>query len=288
MLTLNIIGGGKVAKTLGFLLATHPCYVINDILCRRQQASDQACEFITSGRPITNYKDLRASDVYLLAVTDDQIVNVAQQLQAIQILKPGDIVFHCSGALSSDILQPLKASGAHIASLHPIKSFGNPCDNIHNFQNTVCTVEGDQSACEHLITVFSQIGAKVYSISSNHKMLYHSSLVLSCNYLTTLIDASLQLLEKSGLSRDIGFEMLEPLILGTLHQVKSLGTAQALTGPISRGDSALVKKQLDCLNLDDESLGNLYKVLGKLTLELAIKRKTLSEAEILNLENSLS
>lgn len=287
MLTLNIIGAGKVGKTFGYLLSTKQCYKINDVLTRSKQTSAQACEFIKSGRPIDSYTELTPADVYLVAVTDDQITNVVNELKSKKILQPGNIVFHCSGATSSEILAELQSEGALIASLHPVKSFGNPGDNIHNFANTVCTVEGDKPACEYLTKIFNKLGAKVHPISSKNKLLYHASFVFSCNYFVSLIDVALQLLEQTGIKRTTAVEILEPLILGSWQQIKSLGTAKALTGPIARGDSELVKMQLDSVNEADQELGNLYKVLGKLTLELAVKKNTLTTKQTAELRNIL-
>lgn len=287
MTTLNIIGGGKVGKTLGFLLTHQANIKLNTILCRSHETSLLAQQFLGSGKPISHFKELTPADIYLIAVPDDQISTIVTALNESKLLSTGNLVFHCSGTLSSELLQPLQAHGALVASLHPIKSFGNPKENVTSFKETVCTIEGDRKACELLRAIFTPIVSKIHSISPENKLLYHAAFVFSCNYFVGLVDVSLHLLEKSGIPRTLAFEMLEPLIQGSLHQIKTLDTPHALTGPISRGDSKLIKMQLDSLNYEDELLGDLYKLLGKFTLDVAKKRQALSEVETLELEKIL-
>ena len=45
--------------------------------------------------------------------------------------------------------------------------------------------------------------------------------------------------------------------------------AQALTGPIARGDTALVSQQLHALEHDAPQMAALYQALGKPTLQLS-------------------
>ncbi len=287
MTTFNLIGPGKVGKTLGFLLTRKAGLTLNNILSRSPSSSKEAQTFIDAGKVISKYEELNSADVYLLSVSDDQLPEVVTKISEQNIVRPSNIIFHCSGSLSSEILQPLQQQGALIASIHPIKSFGVPEKNISNFEGTVCTIEGDTLACSFLKEHFTQLGAKVFQILAKNKMLYHAAFVFSCNYFVGIVDIALQLLEKSGIAAEDGYEMLEPLIFGSWQNIKAVGTANALTGPIARGDSELVKKQLAKLNIENEALGDLYKALGKITLEVAKKNNKLTTNEINDLQEVL-
>jgi predicted short-subunit dehydrogenase-like oxidoreductase (DUF2520 family) len=48
-----------------------------------------------------------------------------------------------------------------------------------------------------------------------------------------------------------------------------VGTVRALTGPIARGDDALVARQLQGVRALDRNLGMLYRELGRAALDLA-------------------
>ena len=90
-----------------------------------------------------------------------------------------------------------------------------------------------------------------------------------CNYLTALMEAGLQCFEKAGLPRNTATEMMEPLVRETLDNVFRLGTQKALTGPIARGDHAVVARQLAALLQADPRLAAVYQSLGMIALGLA-------------------
>jgi predicted short-subunit dehydrogenase-like oxidoreductase (DUF2520 family) len=48
-----------------------------------------------------------------------------------------------------------------------------------------------------------------------------------------------------------------------------MGTARALTGPIARGDDAVVARHLEALGAWDAGVAALYRELGAVALELA-------------------
>jgi predicted short-subunit dehydrogenase-like oxidoreductase (DUF2520 family) len=63
------------------------------------------------------------------------------------------------------------------------------------------------------------------------------------------------------------------LVRGTVDNVFRLGPTAALTGPIARGDIATAVKQYRAVNVWDERHGMLYKQFGKLTADIAARRR---------------
>ena len=59
-----------------------------------------------------------------------------------------------------------------------------------------------------------------------------------------------------------------PLMNSVLDNLKSQSPAEALTGPIQRGDTETLSVHLQLLR-DNDALLSIYKDLGLLTLELA-------------------
>ncbi len=120
-----------------------------------------------------------------------------------------------------------------------------------------------------LISAFESAGARVSAIDPGAKTLYHASSVLICNYLTALLEAGLRGYERAGISRDIAQPMMEPLVRETLDNVFRIGTVQALTGPIARGDDAVVARQLQVLSESDPGIARIYRALGAVAVDLA-------------------
>jgi predicted short-subunit dehydrogenase-like oxidoreductase (DUF2520 family) len=185
------------------------------------------------------------------------------------LLKPGNIVFHCSGASPSADLAAAVLPTVHVASVHPLKSFADPALAARTFRGTYCAAEGDAAALAVLVRVFESAGATVSTIDPAFKIIYHAASVIVCNYLAALMEAGLRSYEKSGLDRDNALRMMEPLVRETVDNVFRLGTVGALTGPIARGDHALVERQSAALKAWNGDIADLYRDLGRIAVELA-------------------
>ena len=271
--TLSIIGCGKVGKTLGRLLQENHAVETQDIFNRSTESGMAAVVFIGAGQVVSNYADLRPADIFLIAAPDDQITACCEALANADCLSPNSIVFHCSGALPSSILQAASARDAAIASIHPIRSFAVPEKIINEFTGTYCGVEGSQHALDILSPLFTTIGAQLVTIKSEKKVLYHAAAVFASNYLVTLLDTAVQTYAQAGIPQEVALKMMASLVRETTENFLKIGPEQALTGPIARGDVATVLNQYRAVSMWNKRYGALYKRLGKLTADLARRRK---------------
>ncbi len=278
MLSLNIIGAGKVGRVFGRLFAQHQVFQIHQIFSRSALSVEQAMAFIGAGVPVTDLAELTAADVTMLTVPDDQIALVCQKLATLGLFKSGSIVFHCSGAKTSAELIAASTVGAAVASLHPVCSFADLAQLATHFEGSICSLEGDETALQVLAPVLYEIQAKVVQINAENKLLYHAGSVFASNYLVSLMEVALQTFQAAGIPADVAKAMAEPLARQSLDNVFKLGTVEALTGPIARGDMATVKKQAEIVREWDSVAGNLYAAFTTPTLRLAAqKHKTYSE-----------
>ena len=269
MKTLNIIGCGRVGRTLAHLFARKGAFEILDVFDSAREHADAAVAFIGGGRAVGAIAAMRGADVWMLTPTDDQIIACSEALAASGLIKPGNVVFHCSGALPSRDLTAAIACGAAVGSVHPLKSFADSAIAAQTFDGTYCAAEGDAAALAVLRPAFEKVGARLSDIEPEFKTIYHAASVIVCNYLTALLETGIRSYEKSGLTRDDAMRMMEPLVRETLDNVFRLGTAQALTGPIARGDQAVVARQIDALEAWDPRVAAIYKELGAVAVELA-------------------
>ena len=269
MPTLNIIGGGRAGRTLARVWAENGAFAIGDVLDPSPAAGAAAVAFIGSGRVVGAMSGMRSAEVWMITPPDDQIVACGKALAASGKLKPDNVVFHCSGSLPSRDLAAVIGGGAAVASVHPLKSFADPALAAQTFGGTYCAAEGDAAALAVLKPAFERSGARVSEIDPAFKTIYHAASVIVCNYLTALLETGIRGYEKSGLQRDDSLRMMEPLVRETVDNVFRLGTVQALTGPIARGDRAVVARQIDALSAWDPRVTALYKELGAVAVELA-------------------
>lgn len=269
MKTLNIIGCGRVGRALASLWREQRVFVIQDVLSGTPHGTRSATAFVGAGRATNWLEEMQPAEVWMLTPPDDKIVHSCENLARSRLLRRGDIVFHCSGALSSGELRSAAVAGAKVASVHPLKSFADPRDAVLTFAGTWCAAEGDRAALDVLQPAFERIGARISEIDPRFKTLYHAASVMVCNYLVALLETGLRAYEKSGLTRETALAMMEPLVRETVDNVFKLGTVKALTGPIARGDHAVVARQLEALSAWDAHAGEIYKTLGVVALQLA-------------------
>lgn len=288
MKTFSIIGCGSVGKTLGRLFHESGVLALRDVVTRSEATARAAVAFIGAGRPAAGFAQLQAVDLYLITSSDDAIAACVRELCASGALGAQAVVCHVSGALGSEVLHPAAALGARVASVHPVKSFADPAAAVRDFAGTWCGVEGERSAVERMSALFEAIGARLFPIDPRFKAVYHAGSVLACNCLTALLETAVKAYEKGGLSRDTALQVMEPLVRGTVENVFRSGTAAALTGPIARGDAAVVGRQLDALDEWDPEVALVYRSLGAVALELSRLRGQSGEAELARIEALLT
>tara|TARA_B110001450_G_scaffold80024_1_gene75868 strand:- start:837 stop:1550 length:714 start_codon:yes stop_codon:yes gene_type:complete len=210
-----------------------------------------------------------SADIWLIATPDNEIKAASAVLRTASVLRESDTVFHCSGALNA---AELDISDCHTASVHPIHSFADPQQSISQFAGTPCGMEGNRSALERLQPLFERVAAKPFVIDSQQKALYHAATVMTCNYLVSLLELGQQMLTAAGVSPQQGANPLEPLIRQTLDNYFNTDATSALTGPISRGDTATVASHIQALQHQPNNWQQVYRALGNTTRAIAAKQ----------------
>ena len=266
---LNFIGCGQLGKTLGSLWHESNIIFVNDVLTRSISSAKAAVNIMGAGVPIEDMSAMSSADFFLIASSDDDIKHCSQHLAKSGLINKGDVVFHCSGAQTSDLLQSCRSAGASVASIHPIKSFADIELAKSSFAGTYCGAEGDKAALSLLTPLFTRIGANILPISKENKTLYHAASVIASNYLVTLQEISINAFAQAGIDRQAAMQVLKPIVTGTVDNIFQHGTTAALTGPIARGDQQVVASQLKAMENWDEDLATIYRLLGKYSVPLA-------------------
>lgn len=288
MKTLNIIGSGRVGRACGRLWAQARVFEIQDVLTRSRESAAEGVKFIGAGHAVGHLREMRDADVWMIATRDDAIVPSAVTLAASGNITPDDVVFHVSGATPSGDLKPVRERGALIASVHPIKTFSDAEAAVQSFKGTFCSAEGDAGALAVLKPAFEKIGARVFDIDPKLKPVYHAGGVLACNYLVALTEAALRAHERAGIPRAASLTALEPMVRETVDAIFEKGPGRALTGPISRGDVAAVRRQLAMVRDWDAGIGELYRGLGLIAVDLAESERRIDAARAAELRAALA
>lgn len=269
MQTLNLIGCGRVGKTLARLWTQQGMWCVQDVMTTHLASAQAAVEFVGSGTPVTTLHAMRNAAVWMLATPDAQLSAVADNLAAAHALSPPAIAFHCSGALGVAALAPLAALGWQVASAHCILSFAAPDVALAQFTGTPCALEGDASAQVMLRQAFEVIGARCFDVASENKLLYHAAAVFATNFLPVLQNVAEELWASTGVPAELIPALRASLLRNAVNNITQLGPKAGLTGPAARGDIAAIARQALELQGHDPLMGAAYEALSGLALRMA-------------------
>lgn len=274
---VSIIGTGRLGTTLAVALNAKG-YSIRSLVARRVQNARKAASLLDAEVQVLAAKELRSliyADLFLITVPDDQIPRVAAELSEINADRKVTAL-HTSGALSSDVLAPLRAKGWHTGSIHPLLSVSAAQDT--ELQGAFWSVEGDPHALRLGKEIVRDLGGKSFSISAEDKPLYHAAAVMVSGNVTALFDIALEMLGECGLDRKTARTILLPLIASTVRNLESKDPAHAMTGTFSRGDVETVKRHLAAMKSSKlvDAL-DLYRLLGRRSLKLSTKHPQITQ-----------
>ena len=265
---VSIIGTGRLGTTLAVALSAKG-YSIRSLVARRAQSARKAASHLDADVQVLAAKQLLSlidADLFLITVPDDQISRVASELSEIDATRKVTAL-HTSGALSSDVLAPLREKGWHTGSIHPLMSVSAVHDA--SLQGAFWSVEGDRSALRLGKEIVRDLGGKSFSIRSEDKALYHAAAVMVSGNVVALFDVALEMLGECGLDRKTARAILSPLIASTVRSLETKTPEESLTGTFSRGDVETVKRHLASLkNKELAEALDLYRLLGQRSLKL--------------------
>jgi predicted short-subunit dehydrogenase-like oxidoreductase (DUF2520 family) len=272
MTTVSIIGIGRVGGAFALALATDR-YSLQTLLTRDGNlpaAIANALPANVAASSLDNAADI-SSDVVLISTQDNEIAAAASRLT--EKVRPGAVVFHTSGALSSGVLQVLRKAQCEIGSLHPLVSVSSPELGPERFRGAFFCVEGDPKAVEIGHQIAADLGGHPFTVDTRFKTLYHASAVTACGHLVALFDAAVEMMTRCGLEESEAKEILLPLVKSTVNNLGEQSTAKALTGTFARADIETFTRHLTALNqYGSDELLEIYLLLGERSLELAAKQ----------------
>ncbi|KTC68794.1 Rossmann-like domain protein [Legionella birminghamensis] len=264
----NLIGSGRLGTQLAYALIHSGKGKLLSVFNRHFSSTEESIRILGAGTAISDLRKLAPANLHFITTPDAAITHIVQQLQEAGPVLKGSVVVHCSGVLSSEVLAPLHALGCYIVCLHPLKPFPRQLPDAEIFEGCYCSIEGDSEAIDILSPLFLNLGARLFTIQPEQKMLYHAAAAIASNYLVTLADVAGKCMQQAGVGDDLAKEVIVSLMQASLSNIsKADSSAEALTGPIARGDIQTVKQHLQAIS--DPLVQALYRKAGLATLEFA-------------------
>lgn len=272
---VSIIGAGTVGTAVAYLLGKHG-YEIVALAARTEETLAMAHSHVQAFSTCDIVDAAKKGDVILITTSDDQIESACREIAAGGGVSPGDAVFHMSGALPLSVLAAAREAGAMVGSIHPMQTFADVEGAIKNIPGSVFGVTADEDLRAVAEELVKGMGGEPVDVNDSDKVIYHAAAVAVCNYFVTLVHYGEDLYRALGIPADTALKAFLPLLKGTVANIERSGTAGALTGPIARGDIGTVKRHLEALEERLPDKVDVYKLLGRHTVHVALEKGSIS------------
>ena len=261
--TLSIIGAGRVGRALGRRLRELG-WKIGAVVTSSESSARKAVRSIGAGRAHAFLtRQVLAAQVILITTQDHSVAAVAGELARIGAEElRSKIVLHTSGALSSDVLDPVRQCGAAVGSMHPLQTFSGV--GVPPLEGRVFTIEGDVVAVRMARQMARALGAVPVQIEGSKKPLYHAAGALAAGNVLALMEAATRLMTAAGMKRREAVRALLPLTRQVLENFERLGPRAAWTGPLSRGDYGVVAAHTEAMKDLPPEFAQAYKEVNRL------------------------
>jgi predicted short-subunit dehydrogenase-like oxidoreductase (DUF2520 family) len=193
--------------------------------------------------------------VVLLCVPDGEIEAAAAALPA----RDSVLVGHTSAATTLEALAPHEAF-----SLHPLMTVTRHGATFEHA--TAAIAGGTPRALATARELAATLGMHPVHVADRDRASYHAAAAIASNFLVTLEGFAERLAQTAG----VGREPLVALVEAAVANWARLGAADALTGPIARGDDATVARQRDAVAERLPADLELFDALTAATRRLAV------------------
>ncbi len=269
--TIGFIGIGVLGRGLALSLIAQGYRVIG-AQSRTRSSALWLGERIPQCQVFDSAQDLAdAADLIFITTPDSVIPEVAASIT----WRPGQGAVHCSGALSTAVLDCASQQGADIGSFHPFQTFAgviDAADTVSRLSGVTFAVSGTGWLEPLLTDLAHDLGGRVVSIPDEDRPAYHASAVLSCGYLLALLQSAVSLWETFGVDPGDAMKAIYPLARATLENLAAHGAESSVTGPVVRGDAATIQSHLELLSQKAPDSLPVYLALTRSSFPLATRR----------------
>ncbi len=271
-----LAGAGRVGSSLAYWLATRGA-IPTTIAGRAESdtarglAAELGCRFESLAA-----LDSRGADLLLLALPDAVLAATASELAE----RPqARVALHVAGAFGASVLAPLRVRGTSVGAWHPLRAFPAPSRDVAEATGTFFALDGDARALELGRRLALALGGSAATVPESVRCLYHFAATVAAGGVTTLLATVAGLADRLGLPAAARAGYLE-LARGALAAAGAAADpADAITGPVARGDLDTLVAQFDALRRTDAELLPLAVELARETLRQAARRAAPTPAQ---------
>jgi predicted short-subunit dehydrogenase-like oxidoreductase (DUF2520 family) len=254
-MTFAVAGGGRVSSSFVARLP-HLGRNLGPVAAQSYRQASRIANSIGAGNPVKRYEDLNSSALILICAPAEGVAAIVSALTAALECR-GKILLACEGGADSRQLASLKAKGAKVGSIQIIPGF----------EGRRFMVEGDAAAVRVAKRLVGEMGGRAEEISAAKLSVYAAGLSFGAGLFTPLMEASLLCLQEAGMPKPGAMKVVEALFQNSLRAYLYAGR-RSWSGPLSAGDRAAVKTEIEALTASNPILAGYYREAATLALQL--------------------
>lgn len=258
-----VIGPGRVGTTLAVALGRAGFRIVG-AAGGSEGSRQRFADHVAGARVAADPAELvpRAGTV-VVATPDDAIPGVVTALAAADAFVEGQRVVHVAGSRGLEVLHRASLAGCRVAACHPAQTVPGTRVDPDTFVGAAWAVTCDPSDRPWAVDLVEATGGDAHVVPDDRRVLYHAGLTVGANTVGAAVAVARQLLLAAKVDDPAAF--LGPLVQASVANVLADG-ADALTGPVVRGDVGTVAAHLERLEADVPSLAAAYRHLSSALL----------------------
>lgn len=242
MITVTLIGGGNVAWQLAHVFSNSEGIELVQMYNKTLENIEYFADITTITDDI---KTLKKADIYIIAVSDKAIENVAKNLAV------NGLIVHTSGTTEMEVLN----SHQRIGVFYPLQTFTK--NHWVDFSEIpICIEVNNETDLNLLKKIASIISRNVFEYNSLERKKIHLAAVFVNNFVNHLYYLGYHFLNENAINPKILF----PLIKETALKLQEENPYDNQTGPAKRKDIRTFEAHLELL--EDSKMKEIYNLLS--------------------------
>jgi predicted short-subunit dehydrogenase-like oxidoreductase (DUF2520 family) len=227
-LGVGIIGAGRVGPVLGAALAAAG-HALVGITASSDDERDRI-ESMLPGVPILEVQAVvERSELVVIAIPDDQLVELVAGLAQLGAWQPGQLVLHTSARFGTAVLDPARAVGAIPLAVHPALAFTGTSVDLVRLRDAWCAVTAPGPVLPIAQALVVEMGAEPIVIDEDDRPAYAEALAAASQFSTAIIEQSIGALRLIGV--DEPGRVLAGLVRSAVDNALQLAAAENLDSP---------------------------------------------------------
>jgi len=242
MIKVVLLGSGNVAYHLALALNSTEDV---ELIQRYSRSGNNDAFFDASLACTNNLNDLKKADIYIIAIKDDAIASLSEQLSFLD-----GLVVHTSGSIGMNALH----DGLKKGVFYPVQTFS--INQKIDFKKVPLVIEAETKADLQLLQILAtSLSEQVFELNSAERERLHVAAVFANNFSNYMFACADTLCNEFKLP----FDILRPIILETGKKIQTMDPLEAQTGPARRNDQAIIEKHIEMLSGEQKEI---YKLLS--------------------------